>query len=452
MAPVWTFLKIGNLPHLIFLAIFVGLAGGLGAVGFHYLINFFSFLFYGTYESSYFTNVVENMDWYWRLLLPMVGGLLVGIVIKYGKVEEAQGHGVPEVMEAVALERGRVRFRVAPLKTLTSALSIGSGGSAGREGPIIQIGSAIGSNLGNWFKLSHEQTLTLLASGAAAGVGGAFGAPLAGVIFAWEILLRRMTIRQLLLLLISAVTGTYVSRYLLGFSGPFFPYVTFQIISVFEIWLFIGLGFLSALVAIFYDNILHFVDTLFRSSRLPTLFRPAIGGLMFGFVTLHVPQVHETASYHILSDILLLTTYPIGILLILMLAKVLATALTLGSGGSGGIFAPALFIGATLGSAYGLFISQTLNIEISSSTSYALIGMAALFAAASHAPLTATVVVYEMTWATSSIIPLLVTCFVAVWVAKYLQATSIYTVAFKEKGLDIDKAYLRLNDYFKKGG
>ena len=452
MAPVWTFFKPGNLPHMLILAVLVGVGGGLGAILFHYLIDAFTWLFYGVYESRLFAQTVEEMAWYWRMLIPALGGLLVGMVIKYGRVEEAQGHGVPEVMEAVALERGTVRFRVAPLKTLASALSIGSGGSAGREGPIIQIGSAVGSNLGRWCQLSHEKTLVLLAGGAAAGVGGTFGAPIAGIIFAWEILLRRMNLRNFLLLLVAAVVGTMVARQVLDMSGPFFIGTSFELVGIYELWFYIGLGIIAALVAVFYDNILHGTELWFRSSRIPFLVRPAVGGLLFGVITLLAPQVHETASYHMLSDILLYTSLSIGALLLIMLAKIFATALTLGSGGSGGIFAPALFIGATLGAAYGLFLASVLPDSVGSATSYAMIGMAALFAAAAHAPFSAIVIVFEMTLAINAIVPLVIACLVAVVVAKFIQRTNIYTVELQDRGIDIEKAYLRLNSYFSRGG
>lgn len=452
MAPVWSFFKPGNIPHLLLLAVVVGVGGGLAAVGFHYLINFFTWVFYGAHETDSFLATVESLEWYWRLLIPATGGLLVGLVIKLGRISEAQGHGVPEVMEAVALQRGTVRFRVAPLKALTAALSIGSGGSAGREGPIIQIGSAIGSNIGRWFALRHEQTLTLLAAGAAAGVGGTFGTPLAGIIFAWEVLLRRLSVSRFLILFTAAYVGTYVARTTLGFEGPFFAGVSAAFTTWPELWLFAGLGIVAGIVAVLYDNVLHITERTFRSSRLPFIVRPAIGGLLFGSITLMAPVVHESASTHAMATLLLVTGLSVSALLFIMLAKIFATAFTLGSGGSGGIFAPALFVGATLGSAYGLFLADILPGEIAPATTYALVGMAALFAAAAHAPITAFIIVFEMTLQVSMLAPLAVACVTAVLTAKFIQRSNIYTVELADKGIDIDKAYLRLNHYFRRGG
>ena len=451
MAPVWSFFKPGNLPHMLLLAVAVGLGGGVAAVVFHYLIDFFTWLFYGVAEAGLFVDTVEGMAWYWRLLIPALGGLLVGLIIKFGRVTEAQGHGVPEVMEAVALQQGTVRFRVAPLKALTAALSIGSGGSAGREGPIIQIGSAVGSNIGRWFNLRHEQTLTLLAAGAAAGVGGTFGAPLAGIVFAWEVLLRRLTVARTAVLMTAALTGTYLARTALDFSGPFFPGVVLSPVAWSELLLFAGLGVIAGVVAVFYDNILHVVERVFRSSRFPFVVRPALGGLLFGTITLMVPNVHETASTQVLAELLIVTSLSVGTLLLIMLAKIFATAFTLGSGGSGGIFAPALFIGATLGSAYGLFLADILPIDVAPATAYALVGMAALFGAAAHAPLTAFIIVLEMTVVPTIIAPLAVACVVSVIVAKFIQSTNIYSIELADKGVDIDRAYIRLDHYFRRG-
>ncbi len=437
--------RFGSAAQMLLLSIGVGIAGGFGAIVFHWLISLFIWIFYGYEPTTDFVSSIETVAWPYRLLIPALGGFLVGLVIKYGKVAEARGHGVPEVMEAVALHHGTMRFRVAPLKTLASAITIGSGGSAGREGPIIQIGSAIGSNVGQYFKLSESKTRTLLAAGAAAGIGGTFNAPIAGVIFCWELLLRRMTLVRFFFVLLAAAVGTFLTNYVLDFSGPFIRLTSFTFTSILELPLYVGLGIAAALTALLYVYVLHGISHLFNTSHIHLILRPTIGGLLLGCVALLVPQVHEPASYSVMLNVLNYVSLPASLLLLILLAKILATGLTLGSGGSGGIFAPALFIGATLGSAYGIILTELFPALSLNPASFAVIGMAAVFAAAANAPFTAVIVLVEMTRTPEAVIPLIIACAVSTYLAKWLQPANIYSIDLKDRGIDINKVYQKLN-------
>ena len=451
MAPLLTLLKVGKFLQQLILAVFIGVVVGILAVAFFTVIGFLLSLFYGYSGDVSFVGLVSEMPWYQRLAIPALGGLLVGALIRICNVSEAAGHGVSEVMESVALEKGKMRFRVAPVKILTAAITIGTGGSGGREGPIVQAGSAVGSNLGRWLKFSDVERRTLLAVGAAAGVSGAFFAPLAGVIFAWEILLRRMTVPIFVLLTVAAIVSNYVSSQLLGVSAPFFGEVDFGFVTNLEYLLLAGLAIVAAWVAIFYDNAIYLSQKIFSTSRIPFLFRPMLGGFLLGTIALFVPLVHEPASHPFMVDTLQLVSLGFGFLLLLIVLKVIATALTIGSGGSGGIFAPALMIGLSVGAVYGVgmnFLFPNIDMQVES---YALLGMAAVFAAAAHAPFAAAVIVYEMTGSVAAVIPLLITCVIAAYTAKFIQKTNIYSQALLlDDSVDIDKVYKRMNDRLKK--
>ena len=245
------------------LAVIVGLAAGLGAVGFRHLIDFFQSIFYGS--DGDLLELVQSTSWYLKVWVPAAGGLVVGPLV-YFLAREAKGHGVPEVMEAVALKSGIIRKRIVFIKTLASAICISTGGSVGREGPIVQIGSAIGSTIGQLLKISADRMRTLVGCGAAAGIAATFNAPIAGSMFALEIILGDFGLATFSPIVISSVTATAVSRYFLGDSPAFFVPV-YQLISAWEFPLYIAMGLFCSVVGVTFTAVLYRLEDIFNSIK-----------------------------------------------------------------------------------------------------------------------------------------------------------------------------------------
>ena len=271
------------------LAVFVGLAGGLGAVGFRHLINFFQRLSYGS--EAFLIDILPTLPWWAKVWVPAAGGLIVGPLV-YFWAREAKGHGVPEVMESVALKGGLIRKRIVVIKSLASAICIGTGGAVGREGPIVQIGSAIGSSIGQVFKISADRMRTLVGCGAAAGIAATFNAPIAGAMFALEIILSDFGLATFSPIVISAVVATAVSRHFLG-DFPAFVVPSYELVSLWEFPLYLLLGILCAAVGVAFIKTLYWSEDLFDRIKMPEYLKASVGGLiiplmMFTSVTLPV--------------------------------------------------------------------------------------------------------------------------------------------------------------------
>lgn len=420
-------LQKGTPLGLLVLAVIVGLGGAGGATVFHLLIGTSTNLFYG-HTGSDFVSHVGNISPLVRILIPTLGGLLVGIIFRYAKVTEAEGEGVPEVMEALAHHRGTIRPIVAPIKIVTAAITLGSGGSAGREGPVIQIGSAIGSSVAQCFRLDSDKRSLLLAAGAAAGIGGTFGAPIAGLLFTREILQHKLSPFRTLIIGSAALIGTFVARILTGTDGLRFLVESNISISTIMLVALICISMLSAFVAISFGSVLTKVRKGFRSLRFPHVLKPALGGLFIGIIGLYLPYIHEPAAYPLTIDLIKIVGIPIFFLVILLILKTLTTAITLGSGGSGGIFAPLLLTGALLGSISGQLLLHFDLIEVPTATILVITGMATVFAAAAHAPLTAAFILVEITENILLLPLLLIACYLASFVAKNIRPESVYHV------------------------
>ena len=407
-----------------FMALIVGLVGGLAAVGFHYLIDYLHEEVFG-----------RIADWSKDLgpfkFMPgiVLGGLLVGPLVTRA-APEARGHGVPEVMEAVNRRGGRIRTRVASVKAIASALTISSGGSAGREGPIVQIGSALGSTLARSFRMSDRRRSTFVAAGAAAGIAAIFNAPLAGVFFALEVILRSFTARGFSTVVISAVAANAVWRVLVGDESVLTAEVH-QLIHPSELVLYAVLGIVAAVVAVGFVRLLYLVEDRFDALPVLADLRPAIGAVTVGI--LGAISIDLLGSGLGGIDKALAGEFAFRFLLFLIVAKMLATALTLGSGGSGGIFSPSLFVGALLGSAYGEIVNQLFPDSTAPAGAYAVVGMAAVFAAAAQAPMSSIFIVFEMTNDFGLIMPLMAACAAATVAYTAIKKDSIYEVKLRRK-------------------
>lgn len=406
------------------MAIVVGLAGGFAAVGFHHLIEFLSDEIFGR-----IAEFCEPLGKF-RFLPPiMLGALLVGPLVSRA-APEAKGHGVPEVMEAVTRRGGRIRTRVAYVKAIASALTIGSGGSAGREGPIVQIGSAIGSTIARAFRMSDRRRSTFVAAGAAAGVAAVFNAPLAGVFFALEVVLRSFTARGFSTVVISAVTANAVWRVMVGDESILTAEV-YRLEEPIELLLYVALGVFAAVIAVIFVRVLYFIEDKFENLSVVSDLRPVIGAVGVGI--LGAISIDLLGSGLSGIDKALAGEFTVKFILFLLVGKMIATALTLGSGGSGGIFSPSLFVGALLGSAYGELVNQIFPGLTAPVGAYAIVGMAAVFAAAAQAPMSAIFIVFEMTNDFGLIMPLMAACAAATVVYTAIKKDSIYEVKLRRK-------------------
>ena len=416
---------------LVLLGIIVGVAGGYGAVGFRYLINFIQSIAYGS--SAELLDVIQSVPWYMRIAIPAIGGLIVGPIV-YFFAREAKGHGVPEVMYAVALKQGIIRKRIVFIKALVSAVCIGTGGSVGREGPIVQIGSAVGSTLGQLFNVSSNRMRTMVGCGAAAGIAATFNAPIAGSIFALEIILGEFEIASFSPIIISAVSATAISRHYLG-DIPAFILPEYILHSPLEFPLYAVLGVVCALVAVGFTLILYRSEDAWDSIKFPEYLKAVLGGLIMGTMGLVFPQVLGVGYGAI--DLALMVKLSWWFMGLLVLFKILATSITIGSGGSGGIFAPSLFMGAMAGGAFGSVVNYLFPSVAASAGAYAVVGMGAVVAATTHGPLQAILIIFEMTGDYKIILPLMITCIISCLIARKLCGESIYTFKLIRRGINI---------------
>jgi len=417
---------------MIVMATIVGILGGYGAILFRWLIRFFQKASFGTIEGD-FLSTLMNLPWHVRLIPPVIGGLLVGIIV-YFFAREAKGHGVPEVMEAVALKGGIIRKRVVLVKSLASAICIGTGGSAGREGPIVQIGSAIGSTFGQLLKVSADRMRTLVGCGAAAGIAATFNAPIAGVMFAMEIILGEFGIATFSPIVVSSVMATVISRAYLG-NFPAFIVPHYTLVSTLEMPFYVVLGILAGVFGVIFTATLYKIEDLFSLIKIPDYTKAAVGGLIVGIIGISLPHVYGVGYDAI--GFALLEKLPWYMLIALVFAKIFATSFTIGSGGSGGIFAPSLFIGSMLGGAFGSLVHHFFPTITATYGAYSLVGMGALVAGATHGPITAILILFEMTGEYRIILPLMLSCILSSVIASQIKKESIYTMKLIRRGTDI---------------
>ncbi|MCF6278262.1 MAG: chloride channel protein [Anaerolineales bacterium] len=421
-------------------AILVGLGTGVGAIILHYLMYAVSWVGY-----DWLPQVTAAWGKAYILIVPVVGGLIVGPLI-YFFAREAKGHGVPEVMEAIALKGGRIRPIVALIKSVASAITIGIGGSAGREGPMVQIGSALGSTLGQKLNLSEGRIRNLVACGAAGGIAATFNAPIAGVLFALEIIAGEFDVKYFSSVVISAVTASVIGRSFFGAEPALHIPVAYGINSLWEFAFYALLGLGSGIVGAAFVRMLYWTEDRFEEWKaVPEWVQPAIGGLAFGLIALAypiltgikwdvTPQIFGV-GYNIIESALA-SQLALGVVLVFLVLKMIVTSLTLGSGGSGGIFAPGLFMGAMFGTAFEIVINRLFPGIAAPPGAYALVGMAAVFSATAHAPLTAVLILFELTGDYKIMLPLMLTVVIATLLAKeLLNGESIYTLKLTRKGI-----------------
>jgi CIC family chloride channel protein len=425
---------------LLVLALIVGVGAGFGAVGFRYMISGLTRAFTGYSDYAGHGHVANpHLPWlgHWFVIFtPVVAGLVYGPLV-YRFAREARGHGVPEVMVAVARNGGRIRPQVAVVKAVASAFCIGGGGSVGREGPIVQIGSALGSSLAQLVHLDERRIKLLVACGAAGGIAATFNAPLAGVFFAMEIILRRWETQSFGMIVLASVTASVIGRSVLG-NNPFLTLPTFHIDHLVQYPLFAILGVIAGLIGVVFSRVLYAIedgcDWVWHG---PEWLRPAAGGVLLGGLLLVLPEMYGV-GYPVLGRAVA-GDYTIAFLIALLVGKLAACSLTIGIGGSGGVFAPSLFCGAMTGAIFGDVVHAIAPQAAGSVGAYALVGMGAVFAGAARAPITAVVILFELTGEYTIILPLMLAIVLATGVSHLVSRDTVYTRKLLRRGIDIDE-------------
>lgn len=452
--------------YLIVVAAVIGMVTAAGAIGFVWLLH----------EAEHHVGEIYKEFGWWIVPVPLViGAFLTALIVKY-MAPDVQGHGVPEVMDTLYRKNAKLPPRIAVAKALASVCTIGSGGSAGAEGPIVQIGSAIGSGLAQLFRLPREQAATLLGCGAAAGIASVFNAPIAGIFFVLEILLRDFSLRTFTPIVVASVMSTMLTQAYYDNTNEAIFAVSSDLekyqFTIVELPSYLILGVVCGVVAIGFVKALYFAEDSFNKLKVNGLLKPVVGALLLSVLGIawlqltgsqQLPQetatglkVHGTEAippffgngYDTIRGLLDPNSFEGGallagglsvelwLLLAIVVCKCVATCFTLGSGGSGGVFAPSLFLGAAAGALCGVVLDSIgLLPEQSSPAAYALVGMAAVVAATTHAPLTAILILFELTRDVYVLLPIMLAAVVSTLVAQNFMSDSIYSLKLRRRGV-----------------
>jgi CIC family chloride channel protein len=427
----WGRLSLTESTFLLLAAVVVGLGAGFGAVAFRFLISGETNLAAGPIATWFGFLGRANI-----VVVLIIGGLVTSTIVNHF-AKEAKGHGVPEVMAAVALRGGIMRPRIIAVKSIASATCIGFGGSCGREGPIVQIGSTIGSVIGQLARAPSPIVRTLVACGASGGISATFNAPIGGVFFASEVILGNFAPRSFASIVVSSVVAAVVGRSFFG-DHPSFTASAFQLVSPAELVLYALLGVVAAFWATGFVKLLYWLEDLFDAWAVPAWTKAVAGFGLVGAIGIKYPQILGVGYDSI--DAVLAQHVPAVHALTLASLKIVATSLTLGAGGSGGIFAPSLFTGAMLGDAYGSVVHALFPSWTATAAAYGLVAMAAVFAAAAEAPITSIMIVFELSNDYTIVLPLMVCTVIATLLGRRLLGHTIYEMKLIRQGIDWARA------------
>jgi chloride channel protein, CIC family len=416
----------------------IGLLAGAVAFLLYRLIGLFTNLFFFHRWSADFTSARLNQLGAWVIVIPVLGGIVVGFMAKYGS-SKIKGHGIPEAMEAVLFNRSRIQPRVAILKPISAAIAIGTGGPFGAEGPIIQTGGALGSLVGQLFHTTASERKVLLACGAAAGMSATFNTPIAGVILAIELLLFEFKSRSFIPLVIASTLATAVHMQFLG-KGPMFAVSAMDFGIPHALPFYLLLGLICGLAAVGFSKLLYWVEDLFEKLPFDELWWPAVGALGLGIIAYFVPRVLGV-GYDTISDILN-ANLALKVLLVVMLAKAAALVISLGSGTSGGLLAPMFMSSAAMGGAFAMVADRIFPSANLSPGAFALVAMGAVFGAASRATFTFIIFAFEITRDYNSVLPLMLVSVIADGIAVLMMpGASIMTEKLARRGLRTHQDY-----------
>ncbi len=409
------------------LAVLIGILTGLAIVLYDRLILQSNKLFFGSISDS------PN---YYIIFIPAIGGLLVGILAN--SFVKARRCDIEEVIEASTLHAGKLRTKNAFLEVLASIITIGSGGSAGKEAPGILAGAGIGSLVAQIFNISGNRLRIMVGCGASAGIAAAFNAPLAGVVFVVEVIFGELETKTFIPIVISAVFGTIVANLVFGVRHIQVSY--YGLVSpLFESVLYLILGLLAGIVSALLIRSMYLFHDGFENIPIHPMLKPAIGGLGVGLIGFFYPQIFGV-GYNIITDVLA-NKFALDILVILLFLKIITFSLTIGSGGAGGSIVPALFSGAMLGGAFGTVAHAAFPAITAQPGAYALVGMGAVFAGTARAPLTAMLILFELTMDYNLMLPLMFACVVSNVTSSSLHSESLFTEGLRRRGFTIRKGH-----------
>ena len=445
-------LKTWGIWRISLVSILIGILTGFAAWLFRLLIGIIHNLsFLGVFSPFYDANThTPGSPWgFFIVFVPVLGGIVVIWLIK-NFAPEAKGHGVPEVMSAIHHQKGRIRGIVSMIKALASSITIGTGGSVGREGPIIQISSAMSSMIAQWLKLSVNQRNLLIACGASGGISATFNTPLGGILFSVELLMLSVNSKTILPVVLSSVISAEVGRFLIGPDPAFHIPVAHNALAldnIFALGLYFPFAVVIGFVALVFVKSIYWSEDWFDNLPIGPYQRHMIGMLVLGllFYGIYRYTGHyyvQGIGYATIQDILTQTLFNPWLILLLIFAKLLAVSLTLGSGGSGGVFSPSMFLGATIGGFFGTVLVNLLPALGVDPVTFALVGMASMVAATTSAPMTAAIMTYEMTRDYDVILPIMVGVSIAYAVRYYFLKADIYTLKLNRRGQHVPHGYL----------
>ncbi|QDZ29032.1 ClcB-like voltage-gated chloride channel protein [Noviherbaspirillum sp. UKPF54] len=413
----------------------IGVVGALTTIAFRESLNGVQWLLFG--HSGSLVAMAADLPWYMRMIMPAAGGVVAGVFLVLAR-RYAPG-ATSDYMEAIAIGDGRISLPQTLLRSLSSLCTIASGGSIGREGSMVQLSALCASILGRFTQFDPVRLRLLVACGAAAGITSAYNAPIAGAFFVTEIVLGSIVMENFGPVLVASVVANITMRKFPGYQ-PAYEMPPFPEIANLEVVLFVGLGVIAGLAAPQFLRLLDLFKDRFRKSRLPLPARLGVGGLIVGLLSVWVPQVWGN-GYSVVNS-LLHQPWVWSTVLMVLIFKIVATAVTTGSGAVGGIFTPTLFVGAAIGQLFGQMMHLVWPHAVSAPFTYAMVGMGAFLAAATNAPLMAILMIFEMTLSYQVMLPLMLSCVVAYFIARHIESTSMYEVTIRRNREE--KARLRL--------
>lgn len=421
---------------LAVLAIVVGVLSGGAVIVFREGISFFQNAFFGTGDERLFVHLL-GLKWWQIIWPPVVGGLIVGVLIRMGLPGE-RPQGVADVIEASALKGGRMSLSDGLRAAVVNAISIGSGASVGREGPAVHLGAALAAYIAKRLKLTRSISRTLLGCGVAAAVAGSFNAPIAGALFANEVVIGHYALKAFAPVVLASVTGTAISRIYFG-DFPAFIVPSHTMTTYFEFPAFIILGLVAGVISVILVRSIVKAQNIAAMSAIPQWLRPGVGGLMVGLMAVWLPQIIGVG--YGATEQALMGNFTLTLLIVLLIAKVAATAISLGLGFGGGIFSPSLVIGAVLGGAYGIIVSSVFP-EIGTDTgAYTLIGMGAVAAATLGAPISTSLIIFEMTGDYQLTLGVMLAVVVSTAMFRHLHGRTFFTSQLEQRGLDLKDGF-----------
>ncbi|MBZ0216014.1 MAG: chloride channel protein [Fimbriimonadaceae bacterium] len=420
----------GRDAFLWVIAIAIGLIAAAGAIVFRLGIGAVQYFWLDT-RSEIYIDAARNLPWWMLIMAPMTGGLLVGLILHYW-MPSRRAEAVADVIEARALRGSRITLRQGLTSALVSVISLGSGASAGREGPVVHLGASLASVIGYRFSFNNAARRIILSCGVAGAVSASFNAPIAGVLFAHEVILGHYARTAFVPIVLSSVGATIVSRLWFG-DFPAFFVPSYHIQSLWEFPAFALLGLTCALVVICFQFSISISDWMARNITVPLWTRPVIGGAVIGAIALYFPEILGVG--YEATDLALKQQYTLVMLLSLLVVKSVATAITLASRFGGGIFSPSIYIGAMTGSAFGLIAAQVFPDLVSSNGLYAILGMGAVAASVLGAPISTTMIVFELTGGLTMSIALLLTISISYAMTQLVFGGSFFNWQLGTRGL-----------------